>query len=251
MKTSVSDYDNYRNVCKEASENLSVFDNFKRDPRYTAILEHCPISQAQEIASWCLKHPNFSMEKLEMAKLNDSKGNPDLHFFGEPIGRISPSTLRYLKCVLDLESMFTALDGKRIVEIGSGYGGLCGIIKRVFDVKSYTLVDLPEPLALTRRYLEDDTNIYLTPDDVKSGESYDLVISNYAFTECSKAIQDRYINNILKNSKNGYITYNNISHLFDVDSYGKDYLKDILNMEETSEYPLSAKDNCILFWREV
>ena len=39
---SQQDTDPYAQVCKEAVENDDKFKSFKKDPRYTAILEHVP-----------------------------------------------------------------------------------------------------------------------------------------------------------------------------------------------------------------
>ena len=39
---SQQDTDPYAQICKEAVEDDIKFETFKRDPRYTAILEHVP-----------------------------------------------------------------------------------------------------------------------------------------------------------------------------------------------------------------
>ena len=39
---SQQDTDPYAQICKEAVEDDIKFESFKRDPRYTAILEHVP-----------------------------------------------------------------------------------------------------------------------------------------------------------------------------------------------------------------
>jgi len=249
MKTSISDEKMYRDFCKEASEDKSIFKTFKRDPRYTSILEHTSKDQGEALLQWCLNNKNFSQKKLSAAKLNDNQGWPVKEFYQDEIGEISPSSLRYLKCAIELENMFGDLSDKNIVEIGVGYGGLCGILKNIFNVKSYTLIDLPEPIELTKKYLNDSSNIYISDMDLLSEKSYDLVISNYAFTECIKEVQDLYIEKILQKSLNGYITYNNISHLFNVSSYDKKHLKELLSMKEKDEYPLTSNDNCILYWK--
>ena len=51
----------------------------------------------------------------------------------------------------------------------------------------------------------------LTPKQLGELENVeiDLVISNYAFSECNYETQDIYIDKILSKSKRGYITHNN------------------------------------------
>jgi len=247
-QASISDTFKYKNFCKLAAENEYVFKNFKRYSEYTEILEHCNYQQGKLYSEWCLSSKNFTTEKLLIAKSNDFVGNPVIEDYGTPIGKISPSSLRYLKVLLELEILFGNLNGKNIVEIGVGYGGQCKLIKDTFKLNSYTLIDLEEPLLLCKKYLNDNNLNYYTMNQLDNKTQYDLVISNYAFTECNRDVQLNYINSILKNSKNGYITYNNVSHLFDINSISKEELKSVIQFKEIEEYPLTSKDNKILIW---
>src|SRR5438876_1073823 len=79
---------------------------------------------------------------------NDNCGSPRTHDFGGDIGPMAPTTLRYIKILSDLETWFGSLGGKRVVEIGGGYGGQCAVIKTRFRVSSYTLIDLQPVLSL-------------------------------------------------------------------------------------------------------
>jgi len=42
-------------------------------------------------------------------------------------------------------------------------------------------------------------------------EDHDLLVSNYAFTELPRSIQDVYFRKVVSRSKRGYITYNEIT----------------------------------------
>ena len=55
---------------------------------------------------------------------------------------------------------------------------------------------------------------YLTMDELPLEGKYDLVISNYAFTECTYAIQKRYTEKILEKSRNGFIKCNYLTTIF-------------------------------------
>jgi putative sugar O-methyltransferase len=149
-----------------------------------------------------------------------------------------------------MELMFGGFDNKHIIEIGVGYGGQCKLIMDQWTPASYTLVDLPEVLALSQRYLKDSnySNVYyLTQDQLPIDKEYDLVISNYAFSECERSIQMGYVNDVMKKSESGYITFNTISHLFNIDSLSKEEFKTLMNCFEKAEEPASGA-NCIFYW---
>lgn len=248
MKTSVSDYSEYRNICNLAATHEEAFQSFRQHPHYTPILEHCDYEQGKLYAEWSLRNKNFSIEKLNLAKQNDLIGGPNIVDYPFPIGRISPSTLRYFKVMLELETLFGNLSDKNIIEVGVGYGGQCKMINNVYSPKSYTLVDLPEPLSLSKRFNQDESLSFKTMETLSNDTTYDLMISNYAFSECSKEIQLTYIEKIIKKSKNGYITFNNISNLFSVSSFSKQELNNFFKFKEIEEYPVTRFDNSILVW---
>ena len=249
MRTSISDYKEYKEICLNASIDDEVFTHFRRNHNYTPILEHTSYDLGKGYIEW-LTQNNFDVNQIEKIKLNDLQGGAILEQYDEPFGQICPSTLRYTKVMHELELMFGAFDGKNIIEIGVGYGGQCKIINDISKPASYTLVDLPEALALSKRYLSDSnfTNInYLTQDQLSTDKEYDLVISNYAFSECDKSIQIGYVNDVLKKSESGYITFNTISHLFNIDSLSKDEFQTLMNCSEKGENPASGA-NCIFYW---
>lgn len=79
--------------------------------------------------------------------------------------------------------------------------------------------------------------------------NYDLLISNYAFTELARDVQEIYLNKIILKSKMGYITYNDINPDF-YRSFKKDeLLKLIPNSIILDEKPLTHQNNCIILWK--
>jgi len=77
---------------------------------------------------------------------------------------------------------------------------------------------------------------------------YDLVISNYAFSESKKELQDVYLEKVILGSKRGYITYNEITRL-ELNSYEKDELVKIIpHSKIIEENPLTHPKNCIIIW---
>lgn len=110
---------------------------------------------------------------------------------------------RYQSHLENIVTHFGSLKWKRICEIGGGYGRLAQMIVEKFNPECYHIIDLPEVCELQQRYLAGQPiESYTKP----TGQEYDLCISNYALSE----IPDNklYIDEVLRKSKNGYITCN-------------------------------------------
>ena len=79
--------------------------------------------------------------------------------------------------------------------------------------------------------------------------NYDLLISNYAFTELARDVQEIYLNKVILNCKMGYITYNDINPDF-YHSFKKEELLNLIpNSIMLEEKPLTHKNNCIIVWK--
>ncbi|MCP2727331.1 hypothetical protein NJ959_02445 [Symplocastrum sp. BBK-W-15] len=137
--------------------------------------------------------------------------------------------------------------------MGVGYGGLCRIIDSYFkQVKSYCLVDLAPVLKLAQKYLNHfqitTALSYQTSDALNPEQKYDLVISNYAFTELRREIQYIYLEKVILNSCKGYITYNYID-LKDFNFYSIDELIEIIpNLKVYKEIESTHPEDRILVW---
>ena len=251
--TSVSDnISAYKKIALLSSLDDKIFNNFKQEPDYRIVLEHVSIEQGQQFLNVISRdNPHLlELHNLNIFKLNDILGGADIHNYNGI--HISPSTLRYIKVLSDLIKLFGTLDNKNIIEIGSGYGGQALLILKFFKNVKYTFVDLDECLELQKKYLDKHgiNNEVLKFKKNNFEDNYDLVISNYAFSECSRNIQYYYIDNIINKSRNCYMTINDI------------YVKGenaSLNLEETKhlikkiyniidEEPQTGQNNCILYF---
>lgn len=202
---------NYLQCCLDCVNDEKVFKNFKQDERYLNILEHvsydnsiCLINEIGNIENIITK------DILDKIKENDSIGNPSKYFY-DFFGEISPSTIRYIKNSVDIVKNFTNVNN--IVEIGGGYGGLCKTLYSIITPRCYTIIDLYEPLLLAIKYLKCfniDIKTKSSNEEFDFSENIDLVISNYAFSELNKPLQEKYINEVLLKSNNFYVIYNNI-----------------------------------------
>ena len=181
--------DNYLQACQDAVSNITTF---KQDLRLQAIFEHCSKTIADEY------YKTIPEDMLQRGWTNDFYGTPTMHRYGQQ--RFSTSTLQYIGVLARVIKEFGSLDGMRICEIGGGYGGQCRTIYDIFTPKCYHIIDLPEVCELQQKYCS--ASCYTKP----TGQTYDLVISNYALSE----IVDNklYIDEVLRRSKHGYITCN-------------------------------------------
>ena len=83
-----------------------------------------------------------------------------------------------------------------------------------------------------------------------SQRDYDLVLSNYAFTELPRSVQDIYLNKVILRSKRGYITYNETTPS-EFNSYKSSELIEIISGSRIfKEEPLTHPKNCIIVWGE-
>lgn len=197
----------YLAICKLASENSEQFSNFKQNPAYRHVLEHVSFEEAKTYLS--LVKINFA-DKLEAIKINDKYGNPDIFEF-DSVGSMSPTTARYLKNTSDIISKFGS-NFESIVEIGGGYGGLATVLYPFVEYDSYLLIDFEEANCLSRKYTEKTGYpVYSnTSDEIELEDDYvfDLLISNYAFSECGRETQLEYINKFIRNSSKFYMIFN-------------------------------------------
>jgi len=248
MISSVSENTNYPELCKKAAENDGAFDKFKREPEYRMILEHVHPRLGYEYHSLSNDIYKDKMSLLDSASINDSVGGSEPFLY--PFGSYSPTTLRYFKVACDLESIFDKMSEMNILEIGGGYGGQCVVSNAVSGFGSWTIIDLPEVSMLQKKYLSHfPVNARcISYEDIDQDENqYDLVISNYAFSECVKIIQDRYIQRYMSNEERLYMTLNFIPGLPSGVNHmnTREELVSVLSLTENEERPSSYPSNFI------
>ena len=260
--TSASDNGKYPEFCYFASKRDDVFRSFKINPVYTEILEHTSPQQGADYLSIILNNKNLNLGADTWRTLlqNDSVGSPKVttYKFSNNSITCSPTTLRYIKVLSDIINLFDIDQIKTVSEVGIGYAGQCRILLKMLKIHQYNLVDLPEVLALAERFLNvldpqngggavryfDGTHLY---NDIVS----DLFISNYAFSELNRTVQDIYLEKVILKAKFGYITWNAplIQSVFKLGGYSLDeFLKIIPNANIFPEQPLTAPGNCIVVW---
>ena len=158
-KTSASDNGAYPEFCYFASKRDDIFNNFKNNPIYNQILEHVSPELGKDYLEVILKNPNFNfdLDKWNVFFQNDKVGNPRVATYNLTNVSItcSPSTLRYIKVLSDIISLFDVSKINSVYEVGIGYAGQCRILMSMLQIAEYNLIDLPEVLSLAERFLNE------------------------------------------------------------------------------------------------
>lgn len=250
-------YSDYRNLLGNLDTDESIFSNFKSDSRFTDILEHVDKAFGDRykecIASEFNEKPSsFS----DIITLNDSIGNPTKYDF-DGIS-MSPTNLRYIYHSLliksKIERWFPGKKKIKILEIGGGYGGLCLYMNRICkDMEiEYTIIDLPEPSMLQRKFLNAvgvlrARTVSMKDIDTIAAEKFDLVISNYCISEIGRKNQEEYFNKLIVNCDKKFFIWNYLTKskkFFFFDSMDIDFInKDDYLFEE--ERPKTGKNKFI------
>jgi hypothetical protein len=122
---------------------------------------------------------------------------------------MAPTSLRYLSHALWLrdEGMFG--ESAQIAEIGVGYGGLVAMNALVSQAQT-TIVDLPDVERAAMTMLRENSLAHAASPapTADAHPGFDCVISNYAFTELSTALQDRMLATVIAGSRRGMILSN-------------------------------------------
>ena len=98
-----------------------------------------------------------------------------------------------------------------IIEIGCGFGVQTKMFNDIYGFKSYTNVDLKSMLDVQKIFLDYfniNNVIYDDPENMETlavKDEYDLLISDFAYTELSPEFKLFYFNKIIKKCKMGII----------------------------------------------
>jgi len=257
IKSLRSESDNglYSIAVQEALTNKKKFNNFKSNIFYQDILEHVNYPQGLEYLN-IIKRDSNLLNNIDKFLINDQIGNPKKYYYEELKTKISPTTLRYIKVASDIKKIFKD-EITNIVEIGCGYGGQYLILDQVMKINHYILMDLHDVNKLIEKYLEhhllNSSYETKTINQLQSNKQFDLVISNYAFSELPPQTQISYIKKILLNSKNGYLTMNsgkensNFKNHLSLEEI-RNYIKNITILEEE---PNTSEGNYIIIWGNI
>lgn len=242
----------YLSEIRKILKSQKLFNNFKLNWNYNIILEHVSeIEGEQYLAVLRRRKDGFLEQALNSVFVTDYIGNPRRFDFNE--GFISPTTARYVKVASDLRRLF-GNDLDSIAEIGCGYGGQTIVSNTLNNYINFSLFDLDDVNRLIKRYLNNfilnGSFTTYTLNEYNGQKKFDLVVSNYAFSELPRELQKKYIEKVLIHSKSGYLTMN--SGLFEPNLGNKMSLEEIKeyipSLEIYNEEPKTGPNNYIIVW---
>ena len=245
----------YKHTCVKAYKDDKFFEIFRSYPAYSDCVELTSNNLGKDLAKYIIDNYLFLYPKISAFQKNDKYGSPILHPYPY-FGWISPTTLRYIAIAGDIITMFTLPNESSIIEIGGGFGGQCFTLSQVVNFNSYSIIDLPEVIPLIGKNLSlqgvKNSQLY-SSGDIPTDKKYDLLISNYSFSECNREMQLEYFEKVIKHCKRGYIIFNQITEYFDVNSLTLGEFTSLLlenNIEPTisSEKVPTHPNNVLITW---
>ena len=245
----------YEQQLDKLLENKKRLSDFRRKYDYREILEHVTYAQGSSYYDLIKKNmPQNYIKLIEMNKQNDLFGNPYKYRYPS-VGKVNPTTLRYISTALDIFSTVSLDEDSVIAEIGVGYGGQAAILERMYGIRNYSAFDLPPVIQLSNVYLNNvNSKLKFTNPELSRAKNnaWDLVISNYAFSELHRDLQLSYIERVITKSKSGYMIMNSGLSNITGRSQGKlnldEIRKYIPNLQVKEEVPLTGPDNYIIYW---
>lgn len=243
----------YEKAVKEAINSPKKFSKFRRLHNYRTILEHLSYKQGLQYLTHVNEIDSSLISKFQFFNQNYNVGKPYC-FTYSGIGKISPTTLRYIAVAGDLSQLFDLEGNLKIAEIGVGYGGQFQVLSYLFPINSYSMFDLPDVLTLAKMYLEKSRSGVTICESLTSIQTsnWDLVISNYAFSELPISLQREYLAKVLLKSKSGYMIMNSGRTNVTGRSEGKMTLNELKShfpdMVVFEEEPLTHPDNYVVAW---
>lgn len=247
-KTSLSDGSEYVMVCKDAVFHSGTFSKYKSATQYRIILEHTSYSLGLSYLA-ISRHNHQVMQTLKAITQKES-GQPFVYTYPE-IGKASPTQIRYAKVSLDLIHAFGTLNGLKVCEIGVGFGGQALHLLTSFPDCSYQIYDLfwPAKLAIKNIVSFDEKMQHRVQIATMTEKSKcDLLISNYAFSELNRAVQEEYLHNVIRDSSRGYVIFNHIQDPGSDSLTAVEFADRIPGAELFQEVPNTHPENVLVMW---
>lgn len=173
----------------------------------------------KNLAVLCSTHPAVYQQIAPLSLIDLSVGSPEtidiqLSAEGESPQNVtlSPVQIRYFLEAALLQDSFGSLDGKHVLEIGGGYGGMAVTLQTLHHIGKYSIVDLPAGGLLQAKYVDAASKGALAVTTISSLSvepvSSDLLISFFAISELRKDTVDRYLQQYVRHAKNGLLQLN-------------------------------------------
>jgi hypothetical protein len=195
-------------ACREAVADEDKFQVFKRDPFYSFLYQGYSYEQGWDALREIQNNYPVLITRFDVLRTSDQIGGPEVYDYAE-FGAFSPTTLHHMQIAgMVQEKMKQISTPRSIVQIGAGYGALCKMLHDLDLWDEYTIVDLPEHLELARKVLHrqgiDNVSFYSIDELPRSGR-YGMAISDLNFSEFSRTLQKRLIDQVLLRARAGCV----------------------------------------------
>ena len=206
---SVSGTMDWPRACAALANGTWKSKNFRRIHAVRQVVETLGPVDGRYFSKWIRDNaPNYLTDQRVAAI--DTWGGP-IRWPGVCLGTphsFSPTTLRYLAHALWLKKEGFVKQGGSVIELGVGFGGLAAMNAIVSNATTI-MVDLPSVVDAARLQMKQlglDHFVATHHTDTSSRDT--CFISNYAFTELSRDLQDDYADQFIRHANRGVILSN-------------------------------------------
>lgn len=227
-------YDNHQNFIKTVLDGNMGEIQFKNNANYNNVLENVSRDYGVEYLNRIeTEFPQVTFEDIRSFIIaNDKYGGSIKTIFTMKNMKLlycSPSNLRYIYQALVILSYYKETNGRNIVELGQGYGGLFLAINMFMNkipgivINKYIMIDLPNSSKLATKYLEAHSDIIHIPREIydntmianitvpitecKQSPNDTFFISNYCFTAIDSNAREMYVDKIIQPCSHGFLTW--------------------------------------------
>lgn len=231
----------YQSVVSNALSDENTFQVFKSLKEYNDVVGMCRDWQADVwIKNISENHPEV-FEDLFIYAENDLYGN-STHYMDVKNRKLSAGTLRYLNTVIEIDNFFNLKNNPiNVVELGVGYGGLCFVMNKYFQINSYSLLDLPNVQLFADKYLR---KLNITTQTTVVPEQIDLFVSEFCLSEFDDTDIYDFYNRYIAKAKRVYLVMN-MNELERKDKFFKTISMDF-DIVITDEYPKTHWPNYVI-----
>ena len=206
---SVSGSMDWPRACAALVNGTWTSENFRRTNAVRQVVETLGPVDGRHFAKWIRnKAPNYLFDQRVAAI--DTWGGPirwPAACLGTPRS-FSPTTLRYLAHALWLNNKGFVKEGGTVIELGVGYGGLAAMNAIVSNATTFMIDLAPVTQAAIRQMNELGLGNFASTDHSIVKKNDVCFISNYAFTELSRDLQDHYVDQYVRHANRGVILSN-------------------------------------------
>ena len=206
---SISGTMDWPRACAALASGALTSKNFRRIHAVRQVVETLGPVDGRHFARWIRDSaPGYLTDKRVAAI--DAWGDPirwPAACLGTPRA-FSPTTLRFLAHALWLKKEGFVKEGGTVVEIGVGFGGLAAMNAIVSNATTI-MIDLPPVVVAAMLQMRElGLGNFASNDQSKATAGDVCFISNYAFTELSREMQDAYVDEFIRHADRGVILSN-------------------------------------------